>query len=359
MAFRKIIYFVLVLILAVSVFIPTAAFAWDDYKNKDPLKYYVLLDIKNQFITVYEKDAKGEYTKIVRRLLCSTGKPAPKVLDPTKPADDPANIGMPTPKGIWKSGGHERFGLFTAYGEYARYWTQVVDDIYFHSVLFKKRDVNGMTGGSYGSLGNPVSHGCVRLYVEDAKWIYYNIPPGTTIKVSTTEPSQPAIRKALKSTLSFAQYKVFQANIYDDPESPNPHAWVVVDGAAILSASGSNGKTRAKLKVGDEVEVLLWGDPWLKVKYNNREGYIKTGYVTFEKGVMQSKQDADIIKGTVWMYAKPNPGKDDDGITKVPTDSSVKILEPDNNGWTKIKYWDCEGYIETKALRKGWGVIRE
>jgi lipoprotein-anchoring transpeptidase ErfK/SrfK len=31
-------------------------------------------------------------------------------------------------------------------------------------------------------MGNPVSHGCVRLVLEDAKWLYETLPIG--IKVS-------------------------------------------------------------------------------------------------------------------------------------------------------------------------------
>ena len=32
-------------------------------------------------------------------------------------------------------------------------------------------------------LGSKASHGCVRLSVEDAKWIYNHCPAGTTITV--------------------------------------------------------------------------------------------------------------------------------------------------------------------------------
>jgi hypothetical protein len=348
MLFKRTIVIALSLVLLSGIFVPSTAHAQDDYMNSDPLKYYLLLDVRNQFITVYSKDDNGEYKKIVRRMLCSSGRKVPR--DPL----DPTDKGTPTPPGIWKSGGHERFGYFTAYGEYARYWTQLVDDIFFHSVLFKRRDVNAYSGGSYGSIGNLASHGCVRLYVEDAKWVYDNVPPGTTIKVSNNEPSQLKIRKALKSPLSTAEYKKFQANIYDEPETENDKAWITVEGG-IKSASGGGGG--AKLKIGDEVEILVKSEPWMKVRFGKREGYIRTAYLTTEKGVIQSKQDADIIKATVWMFSKPD-NNDEDRIVKVPTDSSVKVLEADNNGWTKIQYWEMVGYVQSKSLKKGWGVIR-
>jgi lipoprotein-anchoring transpeptidase ErfK/SrfK len=34
-----------------------------------------------------------------------------------------------------------------------------------------------------GRLGINASHGCVRLSLSDAKWIYDNIPSGTTVVV--------------------------------------------------------------------------------------------------------------------------------------------------------------------------------
>jgi len=33
------------------------------------------------------------------------------------------------------------------------------------------------------TLGKPASHGCVRMTVEDAKWIYDTIPNGTKVIV--------------------------------------------------------------------------------------------------------------------------------------------------------------------------------
>ena len=34
---------------------------------------------------------------------------------------------------------------------------------------------------SVRKLGRRASHGCIRLTVEDAKWIYDNCPAGTTV----------------------------------------------------------------------------------------------------------------------------------------------------------------------------------
>jgi len=48
----------------------------------------------------------------------------------------------------------------------------------FHSILYWDR---GMSSVYDGTLGRQASHGCVRLATENAKWIYDNIPIGTTV----------------------------------------------------------------------------------------------------------------------------------------------------------------------------------
>ena len=48
----------------------------------------------------------------------------------------------------------------------------------FHSILYWDQ---GMSSVYDGTLGNAVSHGCVRLETENAKWIYKNIPLRTKV----------------------------------------------------------------------------------------------------------------------------------------------------------------------------------
>ena len=37
--------------------------------------------------------------------------------------------------------------------------------------------------GSESNLGRKASHGCIRLKIDDAKWIYDNCPYGTTVVI--------------------------------------------------------------------------------------------------------------------------------------------------------------------------------
>lgn len=335
---------------------PVKANAYDELKNTDPDKYYILLDLKNQIVTVYERDENGEYTKIVRRFTCTSGR---TTLDP----NDPEDKGTPTPKGIWKIGGRERFGKFAAFNnEYARYWTQIVGGVYFHSIMFRDRNVDTLKSGAFKNLGKDGSHGCVRLYVEDAKWLYYYACPGTTIKVSTSEKPNPSMTKKLKTDLSFSEYNEMQKNIADGEEQPNPTAWVVYDKAPLRTGNGSNDSVIKKLPEGAEVEVIIQGDPWVKVRHEGKEGYVKLAYISYEKGVVNSCEDADIIKQTVYMYEAPD--KKAKEICKVPTDTSVGVLE-ERDGWTKIEFYACTdsvqevGWVRSNMLGKGWGTRRD
>ena len=82
----------------------------------------------------------------------------------------------PTVEGIFTVGIR---GYYFDSGASRCYWyTQFRGNYLFHSVLYNK---NGTLRD--GRLGMPLSHGCVRLDINNAKWIYDNIPSGTTVVV--------------------------------------------------------------------------------------------------------------------------------------------------------------------------------
>lgn len=325
--------------------------AQDELKNDDPDKYYILLDLRNQIVTVFERDADGEYAKVVRRFLCASGR---SDVDEADPEDE----ATPTPRGIWKIGGRERFGKFANFDdEYARYWVQIVGSIYFHSLLFADRTVDSLKRTPFFNMGQKVSHGCVRLYVEDAKWLYYYACPGTTVEISASLPADRALRDALKTRMTFEEYDAFQKTITDDaPELPNQKAWVSVRGARIRKGSGASFDSVCRLAEGDELEVLLDNDIWVKVRFGRYEGYILRGYVTYTQGVMDTSETATLLKTTEWLYEEP----DDDSrqICKVPSRASVKVLETRGDGWSQIEYENETGYLRSGRLTTGWGLIR-
>ena len=59
------------------------------------------------------------------------------------------------------------------------YYTQFYGDYLFHSVLYHEGTFNVRNG----RLGAHISHGCIRLKIDNAKWIYDNIPRGTKVYI--------------------------------------------------------------------------------------------------------------------------------------------------------------------------------
>ena len=86
----------------------------------------------------------------------------------------PGTAATPTIKGTYYVGSR---GYVFGSGYSCYYWTQILGDYLMHSVLYYEGTLIFMEG----TMGVPGSHGCVRLEIDNAKWIYDNIPTGTTI----------------------------------------------------------------------------------------------------------------------------------------------------------------------------------
>lgn len=147
-------------------------------------KYYITVDITNQIVTVYD-NGKTSDAGIACQFICSTGK-----------------SGTSTPTGTYtlpkKSYASERteWYYFPKYKCYAKWATRIVRGILFHSVLYSGSKV-GPTRASVAALGSRASHGCVRLRVNDARWIAQNCPAGTRCKIYYSGKTDGDLRKRL------------------------------------------------------------------------------------------------------------------------------------------------------------------
>ena len=148
-----------------------------------PVPFHIVVDVANQVTSVYGRDENGEYTVPVRQMLCSTGMKA-----------------TPSDVGDWVlNGRHAKWCVFPTWGNsYARYWTRINSSIAFHSPIYTAVSNTAMKIGSYNKLGQRASHGCVRLTVWDAKWIYDNIGAGTVVSIVEGMEADPELRDALK-----------------------------------------------------------------------------------------------------------------------------------------------------------------
>ena len=138
----------------------TSAVAAEEYV----FPYKIIVDISDQRVYVGKWDGSS-YKDLVKKMKCSTGK---------------ANT--PTPTGTYqamgKAGGEWYY--FKDFNCYAKWATRIVGGILFHSITFNSHKGRS---GSVSSLGRRASHGCIRLSIEDAKWIYDNCPMGTTVVI--------------------------------------------------------------------------------------------------------------------------------------------------------------------------------
>lgn len=76
-------------------------------------------------------------------------------------------------------------------GVQGQYVSQIQGNYLFHSVLYDTTNPRTLHASSYNNLGKRVSHGCVRLRVADAKWIYDNCPSGTKITIYNSSDPGP------------------------------------------------------------------------------------------------------------------------------------------------------------------------
>ena len=68
-------------------------------------------------------------------------------------------------------------------GVYSRYAVRFNNHELMHSVPYYRHSPDSLEYRQFNKLGSPASAGCCRLALADAKWIYDNTVPGTTVNV--------------------------------------------------------------------------------------------------------------------------------------------------------------------------------
>ncbi len=143
--------------------------------------FHLVVDVTNQVVHVYARDEEGEYTVPVREMICSSGTTA-----------NPSDIGD------WVLSGYKvTWCYFPKWGDYARYWTRINNGIAFHSVIYNTVSTMDLSVKSYNRLGRRASHGCVRLQVSDAKWIYDYVEAGTVVTITQKLDSDEELKDSV------------------------------------------------------------------------------------------------------------------------------------------------------------------
>mgnify|MGYP000794194696 FL=1 len=146
--------------------------AWLGYENVERLftmwaqpetsstKWLILVDTSRCKVGVFW-GSKGHW-ELQRMMDCAPGKAS-----------------TPTKKGRFTVGSKGYY--FDSGAARCFYFTQFSGNYLFHSVLYYQN--SKPTSIMDGRVGMGLSHGCVRLKLSNAKWIYDNIPRGTKVYV--------------------------------------------------------------------------------------------------------------------------------------------------------------------------------
>lgn len=118
--------------------------------------YLIMVSISKQHVYIFNGSVRN--WKLINDFSCATGRAE-----------------TPTIRGNFYVG--DKGTQFTpGNGVYCKYYSQISGNYLFHSILY---DSNGKVLDS--TLGETASHGCVRLALENAKYIYDNVPIGSGI----------------------------------------------------------------------------------------------------------------------------------------------------------------------------------
>ena len=157
--------------------------------NTADLPYYLYLEKGSYTLTIYEKDANGEYTKVYRTYRVAHG-------------------GNKTPAGVFPllgAKGRERWHEFPD-GGFAQYASSYHSRLYLHSPLYGAEDAKMMWPKYYDGelgIGNSSTGGCIRMVTEAARFVYENCPEGTIFEIVNGSPKntssiEPPSRNGLR-----------------------------------------------------------------------------------------------------------------------------------------------------------------
>lgn len=172
--------------------------------------FYIKINRQANCVTIYQQDENGEFTIPIKAMTCSVGLGG---IDEDGDSND-------TPLGIFKI--YQRYVWRPLFGDVeGQYAIRFNGHILFHSVPYLKQDKGTLKPGEYNKLGQPASLGCVRLSVNDIKWLYDNCKNGTIVEVYDDENPGP-LGKPL--TMKVDENSSFAGWDPTDPDEKNP--WI-------------------------------------------------------------------------------------------------------------------------------------
>ncbi len=241
----------------------------------EPVPYHLEVDVNNQVVKVWKYASDTEdYTDLYKCFLCATGTTT-----------------YPSAPGTYVlTGRRARWCEFPKWGGgKAQYWVKINDDMAFHSVLYAANDEMSLKVNSLTGLGKRGSHGCVRLTVADARWIYENCREGTVVVIHENGTADPELRAAI-------QPGALDKSVMLPRTTPAPTVSPVYDGQKLPEGELRN---LSENKSGEDVA-------WLQMKlkeWGYYTGTVTGTYLGGTKNAVKSFQRANGIS------AEGNVGK--------------------------------------------------
>lgn len=133
-------------------------------------KYKILVNKSTHTVAIYKGTSK--HWKRIKTFTCTIGASA-----------------TPTVEGTFSMGPNSGRAFHLYYfdaegGVRAFYASRITGGTLFHSTLYYPNGNSPQTASTANAtLGSNLSHGCIRLYWKSAKWIYDNIPEGTSVTI--------------------------------------------------------------------------------------------------------------------------------------------------------------------------------
>ncbi|MHB1348133.1 MAG: L,D-transpeptidase [Candidatus Humimicrobiaceae bacterium] len=127
-------------------------------EEANPGNYFIKVSLDEQKVRVFYKN------DLLKEMICSSGAPL-----------------TPTPKGTFKTSDKIKYAWLPKFNVGAYYFVRFYGSYLFHSTPFDKE--GNMIEEEKLNLGKPVSHGCIRLDLDEEKWLYETVPSGVTVEI--------------------------------------------------------------------------------------------------------------------------------------------------------------------------------
>ena len=258
------------LMLLTSVGVPTDTYA---AMNKHP--YYIKINRRQNCVTVYKLDEKGKYTIPVKAMACSVG------------------VNNATPTGTFHISNQYRWHTLMG-NVYGQYCSRIVDGVLFHSVYYSDTDPSTLAYNSYNRLGTAASHGCVRLNVADAKWIYDNCSSGTTVKIYDGNDPGPLGKPTPVRIDTSSKYRGWDPT---DPSKDNPWRKMAPTIKGVKNLTVERLAKKPNLKTG--ITATDYKGKSLKIKLTGKLNMKKAGKYTITYTTTDSLSRTTTVKRVI------------------------------------------------------------